>query len=305
MSNETQSQRRQQLYDLLGDLPDRKRALSATTIAEEQHDNYILEKLVLDLNGLEPVPAFFVRPRHVSAKRLPTILYNHSHGGYYDMGKSELIAGCSYVNKPPYAEVLTSLGYAALCIDMWGFGQRHTRTESAIFKEMLWRGQVMWGMMVYDNLRALDYLISRPDVDGSRIATLGMSMGSTMAWWSAALDERIKVCIDICCLTDFDALIAERGLDGHGIFYFVPRLLKHFTTPQINALIAPRAHLGTAGNLDKLTPPAGLDRIDAELKRVYADAGRPEAWKLVREDVAHVETDTMRREIITFLQRWL
>ena len=57
---------------------------------------------------------------------------------------------------------------------------------------MLWNGRVLWGMMVFDNLRALDYLVSREDVDAQRLATLGISMGSTMAWWSAALDERIR-----------------------------------------------------------------------------------------------------------------
>lgn len=77
--------------------------------------------------------------------------------------------------------------------------------------------------MVYDSIKALDYLTSRPDVDPKRLATLGISMGSTMAWWLAALDTRIKVCIDLCCLTDFHSLIEARGLDGHGLYYYVPR----------------------------------------------------------------------------------
>ena len=51
----------------------------------------------------------------------------------------------------------------------------------------------MWGMMVHDSLRAIDYLVGRPDIDPARIGTLGMSMGSTMAWWVAALDPRVKV----------------------------------------------------------------------------------------------------------------
>ena len=41
-----------------------------------------------------------------------------------------------------------------------------------------------------------------------------MSMGSTMAWWLAALDERMKVTVDICCLTDFEALLAKKGLSA-------------------------------------------------------------------------------------------
>ena len=130
-------------------------------------------------------------------------------------------------------------------------------------------------------------------------------MGSTMAWWVAALDTRIGVCVDICCLTDFQALIDSRGLDGHGIYYYVPSLLKHFTTAQINALIAPRAHLSLAGNFDALTPPAGLDRIDAELRQVYEAESAPEAWKLVRNDIGHFETAAMRATILSFLDQWL
>ena len=159
--------------------------------------------------------------------------------------------------------------------------------------------------MVYDSLRALDYLVSRPDVDPMRIGTMGISMGSTMAWWTAALDTRVKVCIDICCLTDFEALIEAQGLDGHGIYYYVPSLLKHFSTAKINALIAPRAHLSLAGNYDPLTPLAGLDRIDQELKQVYEQAGAEEAWQLKRYEIGHFETALMRSEVISFLKMWL
>jgi dienelactone hydrolase len=188
---------------------------------------------------------------------------------------------------------------------MWCFGERSTRTEMDTFKEMLWRGQVLWGMMVYDTLRGLDYLLTRPEVDTARAGTLGMSMGSTMAWWVAALDTRLKVCVDICCLTDYQALIETHYLKGHGIFYFVPSLLKHFTTAQINSLIAPRAHLATAGTQDPLTPAAGLDRIDRELRDVYQRLGRPEQWKLLRYDVGHAEPPAMRRDILAFLRERL
>lgn len=300
----TKETRRQELYALLGDLPDRQRPLTAVKLHQETRPSYILEKWHLDLNGLEEVPAYFVYPQQRSG-RLPTILYNHAHGGNYALGKEELLGGRSALQPPPYAEELTRHGYAALCIDHWAFGERSGRTESAIFKEMLWSGQVMWGMMVYDSLRAIDYLCTRPEVDPQRLGTLGLSMGSTMAWWTAALDPRIKVCIDICCLTDFQTLLETQGLDGHGIYYYVPRLLQQFTTAQINALIAPRAHLSLAGNLDPLTPPQGLSRIDAELQQVYTAANAPTAWQMLRYEVGHVETAEMRQEIIAFLQNWL
>ncbi len=298
-----QESRRQKLYGLLGDLPNRHRPISGKVLSVSQQKTYTVERLILDLNGFEPVPAYLVKP--LTAGPYPCLLYNHAHGGDYLLGKDELLRGRAGLQEPPYAEMLTAQGIAALCIDTWVFGERRGRTESAEFKRMLWQGQVLWGMMVFDSLRAIDYLCMRPDIDPNRLGTLGFSMGSTMAWWLAALDLRVKVCVDICCLTDFEALIESSGLDGHGIYYYVPSLLKYFTTAEINALIAPRPHLSLAGNHDPLTPPAGLERIDQELKAVYETLGRAEAWELHRLNVGHFETAEMRVAILSFLARWL
>lgn len=288
--------RRKELYDLLGKLPPRDRKVSAQLVSTEDRGAYVLEKLVLDLNGIESAPAYFAKPKGKTG-RLPTVLFNHSHGGGYKIGKTEFIEGREYLGKPPYAEFLTSLGYNALCFDAWIFGERSKQTELETFKNMLWHGQVLWGMMVYDSLKAVDYLVTRPDVDARRLATVGMSMGSSTAQWAGALDPRLKVVVDICCLTDWHTLVEVDGLKGHGIYYYVPDLLNHFTTAQMNALIAPRAHLSLAGNQDKLTPLAGLEKIDAELKRVYASAGHAQNWKLLRYDVGHLENSEMREEI--------
>jgi len=113
------------------------------------------------------------------------------------------------------------------------------------------------------------------------------------------------VTVDICCLTDFDTLLAKKGLGGHGVYYYVPGLLKHFTTAQINALIAPRAHLAVEGLQDKLVPAEGLTIIDKELTRVYAEAGHPERWLLKTYDVGHQETPEGRQEVLAFLPRFL
>ena len=297
-------QRRQELYALLGDLPDRARPIGGRKRQEATRDGYVLETWDLDLNGVESVPAYIARPAK-AAGRAPAVVFNHSHGGGYKIGKQEFIEGRSYLQPEPYAKVLTDRGYVAICIDHWVFGERSHTSEADMFKAMLWQGQVLWGMMVYDTLRAVDFLVRRDDVDPARVGTLGMSMGSTMAWWLAALDERIAVTVDICCLTDFHTLLAKKALSLHGLYYYVPGLLKRFTTAQINALIAPRAHLGLAGLQDSLTPVEGLDVIDRELQRVYAAAGHPERWKLLRYDVAHQETPEGRREVVECLGRFL
>ncbi len=296
--------RRAELYGLLGDLPDRRRPVGGEKRREEARDGYVLEHWVLDLNGIEPVPAYVARPAQLEGPA-PAVLFNHSHGGGYDIGKREFVEGRSYLQPEPYAQVLTRLGCVAMCVDHWVFGERSHTTEADMFKAMLWKGQVLWGMMVYDSLRALDVLAARDDVDASRLGTLGMSMGSTMAWWLAALDERVKVTVDINCLTDFQTLLERKGLSRHGVYYYVPALLKHFTTAQINALIAPRAHLALAGLRDALTPVEGLDVIDAALRDEYSRLGHPERWSLLRYDVEHQETPEGRAAVVAFLERFL
>lgn len=300
-----QEEQRNLLWSLLGELPDRHQPIAVLSREVREESHCLVERLTLDLNGLEPVPACLVRPVGSEGKTLPAILYHHAHGGNYRLGKEELLRGNGYQQEPPYARALTDQGWAVLCIDCWNFGQRHRRTESSLFKEMLWEGRVLWGMMVYDALRALDYLAARSDIDPERIGTLGMSMGSTLAWWLAALDERIRVCMDLCCLTDFETLRREGNLDLHGLYYFVPGLLKHFQTWEINALIAPRPHLSLAGTRDALTPVEGLAEIDARLREVYRRESADSAWRLARFDCGHEETLEMRGEVLAWLKKWL
>jgi acetyl esterase/lipase len=296
--------KRDELYGLLGDLPARQRPVSGRKTDEHERDGYLLERWELDLNGIEIVPAYVARPRG-AADRRPAVLFNHSHGGGYTIGKTEFVEGRSYLQPVPYAKALTDLGYVALCIDHWVFGERSHATELDTFKEMLWRGRVLWGQMIYDSLKAVDWLVTRADVDPSRVATLGMSMGSSMAQYLAALDTRIKVTVDICCLVDYETLLARHFQSHHGVYMYVPGLLTHFTSAGINALIAPRAHLSLTGIKDELEPAEGVDIIDRELTRVYAAHGHPEHWKIVRYDVAHQETPEGRLEAVAFLKRFL
>jgi len=303
MKNLNKSATREKLYSLLGDLPDRNRPVSGEIINEKDNGSYILETLILDLNGIEPVPAYVAKPKNKTGK-LPCIIYNHYHGGMYHLGKNEFIMDeRPFMEGDPYAKTLTDKGYIALCIDCWNFGERSGRDETELFKEMLWKGQVLWGMMVYDYLRSVDYMLTRDDVDKTRLGTMGLSMGSTAAWWLAALDERIKVTVDICCATDYEELIRTRNLNGHGIYYYVPSLLKYFTASDIMALIAPRKHLSLNGRFDKITPPEGLKKIDADMQAVYGGYGKPENWQMHIYNCGHMETAQMRREVINYFTK--
>jgi dienelactone hydrolase len=302
-----QEQRRRELWSLMGDLPWQHRAGPPKLVKTEKHDGYTLERLVLDLNGEEPVPALLLIPDKRQAPA-PGLLFCHWHAGMYDLGKEELLKGVDV--QPAYAPVLAEKGIVTLAIDSWCFGERKhdadgkTGEEDA-FKLMLWKGQVLFGMMMFDEFRALDYLASRAEVDPKRLGVFGMSMGATKAWWLAALDPRTSLCMDVCCLTDYEELIKAHSLREHGIYYYVPSLLKHFQTAQINELIVPRPHLSVNGRRDPLTPPAGVEKIRDYLLPLYRQYGNEHDCRIELYDCAHVELPEMRSVILAWMDRYL
>jgi dienelactone hydrolase len=293
------ARRRQDLWRLLGLRPWRQ----GQPIDGECVDTTdSVERWRLHLNREQPVPALLVRPRDRAPRGV--VLYCHAHGGRFEIGKDELITGRPALQSPPYGEALAARGWAALAIDHAGFGERQRPSERSLVKRTLWEGATLWGWRAHDTLAALDWLRMQPGWDRLPVVTLGISMGSTMALWAAALDERIAGCVDLCCAAEYDALLASGGFDGHGEYFFVPGLLREFTLGEIAALIAPRPHLSLAGRADPLTPPAGLTSLDRTLREVYAAIGAPSAWQQHVEDGGHAETAAMRAAVLTWLDRF-
>ncbi|MDO7905537.1 dienelactone hydrolase family protein [Paenibacillus sp. JX-17] len=291
------------LLKLLGDLPNGG-SIHSEKLNEEEQEGYRLETWLLDLNGIQSVPASIAVPLHVKPP-YPIVIFNHSHGGNYNMGRREFTESSSYLQQPSFARTLTGMGYAACCIDMWGFNERSGKTESELVKEMLWQGRVLWGMMLYDSRRLLDYLETREEFDMNRTATIGMSMGGLMAWWLAALDERIKVTVDLCGQVDAHTLLQKRGLDHHGFYSYVPGLLKFFTTLDIQKRIVPRPRMSLNGTQDRLCPPEGIQLLDEGLSRAYAEAGVKDHWHAVSGGGGHMETAEMRKRWKVFLAKHL
>ncbi|MEJ7618742.1 MAG: alpha/beta hydrolase family protein [Pyrinomonadaceae bacterium] len=302
-----QRRRRRELWGLLGDLPLKHAPGAPQLIKTERGDGYTLEHLVLDLNGIEPVPARLLIPDR-RQPRAPGLLYIHAHGGTYELGGEELTTGRTVL--PAYAPICAEQGIVALAIDSWCFGARRQKKSGAqgetdAFKLMLWRGQLLWGMMMFDEFQAVSYLCSRPEIDRARIGAFGLSMGATKAWWLAALDPRVRLCVDLCCLTDYEELIKIDNLQGHGVYYYVPRLLRHFQAHEINELIVPRPHLSLNGRHDLLTPPIGVERIRDHLLPLYRRYGREDDCLIELFESGHEETPQMRRLVLAWLDKHL
>lgn len=284
---------RERLRQLVG-LVEPSVSLSAARI--EQHDGYEIEHLTLMLGDTE-VRGILTRPLQVDG-RLPAILYGHSHGGRYDIGADELLEGREYL-LDPLGPVFALAGYVTLCIDMPVFGARASVTEGAAAKALLWHGKGLFGQMLCDHSAALTYLASRPDVDPARIGAFGISMGCTLSYWLAAMDERIKAVAHLCCFADLRKMIELGNHDGHGVYLIVPGLLNEADAGAIGALVAPRPQLICIGEADSLTPPAAVALAWDETSAAYANA--PGRLQLVSEPgVKHQETPRMREAALRF-----
>lgn len=289
---------RERLIALIG-LDEPAVAQVATDVVE--HGSYAVETLRLRL-GSEEVRGILTRPLHPQG-RLPAILYAHSHGGGYGIGASELLDGRDYL-VDPLGPVFAGAGYVTLCIDMPVFGERSNVSESAAAKALLWMGKSLFGQMLSEQAAALTYLSGRADVDPSRIGAFGISMGSTLSYWLAAMDPRIKAVAHLCCFADQRSMIELGAHDGHGIYMTVPGLLAETDAGPIAALIAPRPQLVCIGEADSLTPPVAVARAWADLEPAYA--ATPDNLQLVSEPgIGHQETPKSRAAMLEFFARHL
>lgn len=302
------------LKSLLGGWPDPAPAGDGAILQSTvQRGEIIVESLQLPATrrmtrvpGPSAIPALLCYPTRAPAGPLPVVLYIHAHGGDYALGKEELLAGRQALPCGPYAPVLSAAGYAVLCIDLPCFGARSHTGETALAKRLLWQGDTLLGLMLRDLASAIDYLQTRTDIDSERLATLGISMGSTLGWWLAALDQRVMAVAELCCLSDIASLIELDAHDQHALYLCVPGLLKHASILDINRLLQPRPRLCAIGGRDTLTPAAATQPLVQQLMADYRDAGLAERFTYVfSAETGHEETEAMRRSVMSFLQRHL
>ncbi|HWI58546.1 MAG TPA: alpha/beta hydrolase family protein [Bacillota bacterium] len=311
---ETQRQQiRTQLWELLGKLPPRPQAPKVETLSREDRGDYVVEKFQFDNGAGATVPGYLLRPKTLSGKA-PAILYCHWHGGDYEVGKEELFQARHTPEAPGPA--LAKRGFVVVGIDAYCFGERNGHGpggpeekggngEMTASKFNLWVGRTLWGMMLRDDLMALDYLASRPEVDAQRLAVTGISMGATRSWWLMALDDRLQTGVAIACLTRYQNLIQQQQLKAHGIYYFVPNLLNHFDTEAIVALIAPRPVLFQTGDQDGGSPPDGIRAIEAAVRPAYRLYGRENEFQsLIYPGLGHVYTPEMWAKTLAWMEKY-
>jgi pimeloyl-ACP methyl ester carboxylesterase len=244
------------------------------------------------------VPAHVYRPAEPKTERLPGILLIQG----WDLDKYSL---------PEFKVKLAEAGYVVLFPDNRFSGERRrgrdgTAEQANLLPVAGLFGLSFMGMNTFDNMRALDILSLRSDVDADRLGAVGLCWGGMQTWTLAALDERVKAACPVCGVSTFEALVQEfiMWTGGHTCFgtYFWD-WARYGDIQDIIACIAPRPLLIQNNVNDEWFPIAGYHRVVKEVGDVYRALGAEAAFAHEARITVHDITKEFGDRVIEWLDR--
>ncbi len=276
-----------------------------------QKEGFRIESLHYDAEPGDAVPAMLLIPEGVTADTpAPAVVVWHQHAGQWHLGKSEP-AGLAGNPMHHTGVALAREGYVVLCPDALCFEERQDPTkklkggqyERFEFLRYVVAGKCMAWKNILDMKRAVDLLVSRPEVDSDNIGCYGHSMGSTHTWLVGPWEQRLKCLVGNCCLPTYKAIHRNHML--HCFPNFVPGIHQYGDTPDIAALIAPRTLHMNFGELDGGSP---IDEVRAGIKTVESAYASMHAEKkftyFIEEETGHVLSEEMwKRTKAVFAKR--
>ncbi len=213
-----QAEIRRAMLDAIGGLPDERTPLDARVVGTERLDGYSLERIVFEsVPGIHVTAVVYVPERADGAprQRRPAVLLAAGHA----------TNGKAYENYQRIGGRLARLGYVVISWDPIGQGERSQFWDAARgdtrYDRVCGEHAVLGNLatlaganvarwMVWDGMRALDYLLTRDDVDPDRIAITGTSGGGFQSAWIGALDPRIAVVAPSAFITSLPMRMANR-----------------------------------------------------------------------------------------------
>jgi dienelactone hydrolase len=304
--------------------------------------DHVREKVLFATAPHFRVPAYVLLPKNLK-KPAPAIVDLHSHGGLFLFGKEKVVdlgrnhpAVEDYHRRNydgrPTATALVRRGYVVITIDAFFFGERRLlldadlphgwdrskyslddvkhlnqqcrSKEATLVKGLTLAGLTWPGIVCWDDIRTIDYLQRRPEVDPKRIGCVGISMGGYRAAYLVALDERIAA----ACVTGFMSTVQpmiKAHLDTHSWVHFLPGLHRFLDLPDLVALAAPRPLLVQQCSQDGLFPLAGMKAAVRQIAAVYDKAGVKQQFSGRFYNVPHRFTKSMQEEAFEWFDQHL
>jgi dienelactone hydrolase len=276
---------RAKLMELIGAFPERT-PLNPRTLDVREYAGYRREHFVFYSRPGVAVVGYLLTP---SGKKSPyaAVVAVPGHGRGVDdiVGIDE--QGRDRTDKPTYehdfAIQVIEHGMAAVAIEPMAFGyRRDERTKAdgpkasacqpAAGSALLF-GETMIGWRVWDVMRTIDWIGTRPELDGTRVGCMGISGGGTCTLFSSALDLRIKAAFVSGYLNTFrDSIMSV----SHCIDNYVPGILNWAENYDVAGLIAPRPLFSEGGNHDPIFPVNATRESYQRVRKVYDVFGASE-----------------------------
>jgi dienelactone hydrolase len=292
-----------QLKDMLGLWPEPPRGdLKVEIRGTVERPDFVVERILYQsLPGLY-VTGNVYRPKTID-KRLPAILYVCGHS---EVKKDGVIYG----NKAHYqhhAAWFATNGYVCLIVDTLQLGEVPGLHHGTARENMWWwqsRGYSPAGVEAWNAVRGIDYLVSRPDVDKSRIGVTGRSGGGATSWWVGAIDDRVAAVCPVAGITDLKNHVVDGVIEGHcDCMYFTNT--ERWDFPMVAALVAPKPMLIENTDKDPIFPEDGVRRIYAELEKVYQWYDAKDHLSLLIGKGGHADTVELRHPAFAFFEKHL
>jgi dienelactone hydrolase len=294
---------RRQLAEMLGLWPEPPRTdLKPVITGTLDHGDFIVEKLHFQSRPGLYVTANLFRPNTAEGK-LPAILYVCGHSP----AKKD---GVAYGNKTAYqhhAAWFARNGYVCLVPDTLEFGEIdgiHHGLYRLGMRDWISRGYTPAGVETWNAIRCLDYLQSRPEVDPQRLGLTGRSGGGAYTWYTAALDERVKVAVPVAGITDMTNHIVDGTIEGHCDCMFMCNTYR-WDFPLVAALIAPRPMLLSNSDKDTIFPLDGVERLHAKVRDIYKLYKADDKLGLLITEGPHKDTQDLQVPAFRWFNRFL
>lgn len=304
--------------------------------------DYIREKILFSTSLQFRVPAYVLIPKKLS-KPAPAIVDLHSHGGMRIFGKEKIIdLGDNHpvmseyhqhvYDGYPTSTSLVKRGYVVIVIDAFMFGERRAmmdedlkygwerskytvedvkhlnqqcaRKEATLVKSLIFAGLTWPGIVFWDDMRTVDYLLTRPEVDPKRIGCLGISLGGYRSLYLAGLDERIAAACVVGFMSTVKPMI-KRHIDTHSWVHFLPTIHQFLDLPDVVSMMAPKPLLVQQCRQDGLFPLDGMIESVEKIAAVYEKAGVSNQFSGKFYDTPHRFSIKMQEDAFQWFDRHL
>jgi dienelactone hydrolase len=304
--------------------------------------DYVREKVTFNTTPSIRVPAYVLVPKDGKPKH-PAILCLHDHGAFFLWGKEKVVGlpGESpvlvkfkeqYYGGRSVANELVKRGYVVMAIDMFYWGERRmllpgappvyqhpeqmSEAEIAAFNQRsgaglpqasigVFESGTTWaGIMFTDDMRSVDYLASRPDVDAERIGCCGLSVGGFRSAHLSGLDPRIKAAVVVGWMCSYPAMLQNK-LSSIGFWAVVPGLQQQMDLPDVVSMHAPQPLMIIQGTRDGLFTNEGVQAAYDKIAAVYAKAGVRGRFRPLTYDGPHEFNAAMQDQAYAWLDKWL